>query len=571
MTRRQLLGVALLALALLTWGRVMLVDRLADQGYFGKYLLLAESLPKERLAEVSPAYLWLMVLLRGIGVHGIRTLQIIGVSLAALFAAIAAHRWAGPIAAVAAAVFILGSRAALVCATDLEPETLILLLDAIALAAMAHQRWFLAGLALGASATARPVALLAAIAIGAWLLTRGLREVARFAIAVALPVMLAVGANFLMTGEALLMDPGSVFYEGMNPTATGYAGVQPRIVLDIEAAANQPDYMHVAYRIVASRAERRPLDHKQANVWWTSKATAFMREYPLAALKLTMRKAVLALHSYDSWDLSTMQRKAALLGRWPIWIPFALMPALALIALFLRTRDAALPLLFAAAGSVTLVAFYVTARQRNAVLPALAVAAAIGLTEIVSRRRALLAALVITLTVAFSINGRLQREDMYGWNPAAGTEEQRAFDQALELERRGQWAQADAILAELQRRDYRPMRESRAVSSVAFHRVRAALHLPRDPRPQLAIAAREAPGEVHVLAMQTFLSGRYREADRRLRALHDPFSAGRALADAWADLGDVQRARKLADDVRSCIPEWRPVGGQAPSPVAPRP
>ncbi|HKS23748.1 MAG TPA: glycosyltransferase family 39 protein, partial [Thermoanaerobaculia bacterium] len=125
----------------MTLARVLLIDHLGDQGYFLKYVELARSLPHERLVEVSPAYLWLMVLLRGVSLQAIRTMQIVAVSVAALFAAMAAQRLAGPVAGVAAAVLLLASRATLVCAADLEPEALIVLLDAIALAAMARGRW----------------------------------------------------------------------------------------------------------------------------------------------------------------------------------------------------------------------------------------------------------------------------------------------------------------------------------------------------------------------------------------------------------------------------------------------
>jgi len=532
--KQQALAAALLTLALVTWGRVVLVDHLRDQGYFLKYVELSRSLPRERLAEVSPAYLWLMVLLRGVSLHAIRTMQIIAVSVAALFAAMAAHRLAGPVAGVAAAMFLLASRATLVCATDLEPEALIVLLDAIALAAMARGRWAGAGAALGLSATARPAALLAGIVAGAWILRRDFRAAARFAAAMTVPVMLAIGVNFAMTGEAILMDPGCVLYEGMNPSATGYAGVQPAIVKDIEAASGQPDYLHVAYRIVASRALGIDASHRVANAWWIAKGIAFAKTYPSAAARLVGRKLLFAVHSYDSWDLATMARKDHLLAPLPLWIPFGALVALSGVALLRRRRDAALPLLFAGAGAVVLIAFYVSARQRQALVPALAIAAAIGVAEIASmwrerRSEAIgITAVVLLVAALLGMNGPAQREDAYGWG-WRGDDDQRAFDRALALERSGDWSGADAMLDELQRQGYQPRRESRAVSSVAFYRARAALHLRQDPSRQLAIAAREAPGDVHLLALQAVLGDR--TALTTAYALHDPFSVEHALAE----------------------------------------
>ena len=87
--------------------------------------------------------------------------------------------------------------------------------------------------------------------------------------------------------------------------------------------------------------------------------------------------------------------------------------------------------------------------------------------------------------------------------------------------------QADALLAQLENEHYRPIRENRAVSSVAYYRAVAAAHLGRDPRPFLAVAEREAPGNEHVLAMQAALGNR--SAERLLFELHDPFTARRAL------------------------------------------
>jgi len=77
---------------------------------------------------------------------------------------------------------------------------------------------------------------------------------------------------------------------------------------------------------------------------------------------------------------------------------------------------------------------------------------------------------------------------------------------------------------------YEPMRENRAVSSVAYYRARAAMHLGRDPRVLLAQAEHEAPGNEHVLALLAVNGDK--GAGRRLFDLHDPFTARRALLAA---------------------------------------
>src|SRR5439155_25682217 len=120
-TRNRLLSIAgLLLLAVLTWGRIRLIDTLPDQGYFAKYTIVADQIlaghiPRDRLLDFSPLYLWFMVGLRavGLGFHAIRILQIVMISAAVLLVAVAARRF-GRIAMMAAPVLLLGSRAALV-------------------------------------------------------------------------------------------------------------------------------------------------------------------------------------------------------------------------------------------------------------------------------------------------------------------------------------------------------------------------------------------------------------------------------------------------------------------------
>lgn len=542
---RRVLAVSVLLLAAITAIRVVLIGSLADQGYFLKYLsfadrILSGTVAKDRLTDLSPGYLWLVVLLRAAGAEftTIRALQIVLVSVAAGLCGVAARRF-GVIASIAAAVFVLASRAALVCATEMEPETLILLLNAGALAMLMQtdrmrpgdeaRRVAVGGTLLGLSAICRPVAL--AIAAVVAIVQRSWR----CALFAAIPMLAILGVNFALTGEATVMDPGTVFYEGMNPNASGYEGVQPRIVNDLERTTREPDYLHVAYRIVASRSTGRPLSRGESNRFWSAKAMAFARTYPATALRLTGRKLLFALQSHDAWDLSTMAKKDALLGRFP-FLPFGLLVALAGSGVWFRRREVLLPLVFALGAAIPMVAFYVTARQRNAVLPAVAVLAAIGLADLVRRRAAMVAVIVVLAAVVLSIDGPAQIEDDNGWSGARND-----FDRAISLEQKGNWRGADQLLLGLESEGYRPLRENRAVSSVAYYRAVAALKLGRDPRPLLARADQEAAGNDHVLALQAALGDE--ESRRRLLLLHDRLTADRAWQEARAMTGMPLRPR----------------------------
>ena len=509
--------------AVVTAIRVAIVDGLHDQGYFAKYLIFADRIlaghvPTDRLLDLSPLYLWITVAFRALkaSFHAIRSFQIVLVSVAALLAALAARRF-GTVATVAAAAFVLASRGALVCATEAEPETWILLFNCAALAVLMNNRRLRGGIWLGFSAICRPSAFLAAIVVAP--VVRSWKLIA----AAAAPIVIIAGVNLALTGELALMDPGTVFYEGMNPNASGYAGVQPRIVNDLERRSAEPDFMHVAYRAVAAEAIGQPVSRTESNRYWIGKSFAFVRSYPLAALRLTARKFYFALHSYEAYDLATMARKDIELARWPIFLPFGVIVGLAIMALVFRVPGIAPTVAFTLAMLFTLTLFYVTARQRNALIPGVAILAAAGLAEILRRGRILPAVAAAVIAILLSINGRAQKEDIAPWR---GLEN--GFDRAIALEGERRWTEADTLLQQLDR--YRPMRENRAVSSVAYYRAVAAAHMNRDPRALLDRAAAEAPGNEHVLAMRAIWGDR--DASRLLYELHDPITARDALAAA---------------------------------------
>jgi hypothetical protein len=262
-----------------------------------------------------------------------------------------------------------------------------------------------------------------------------------------------------------------------------------------------------------------------------------------------------------------------------------------------------------------LIVFYVSSRQRNALLAPLAVLGGVGVAEMVRLARArneksLLAFAGVMITVPLlGIEGPPMREDAYNWasslrgsemrrqafkarakgeriramelaagasildtaatplvSPptlartalaAASTVDSppRLFDIAIALEKAGAWREAEAILASIE--DYRPRRENRAVSSVAYYRARAALHL-RAPRMtftrHIDRAIEEAPGDPYVLALRAVTVDP--TAREILDELHDPFTRDFALAAAHADLGDKKTAATLLTALVARIPEW---------------
>lgn len=578
--------IALVVLVAATWIRVVMVNALPDQGFFAKYTeiateILSGHIPLDRLGDLSTGYLWLIVL--GLGPLGLdavalRTVQIIGVSLAAAVCGAGAWKRWGLAAGVGTGITLLASRAALVNATEIEPETAILCLTSVGLGLLVasnrpHMR-AASGLALGLAVVTRP-----SILLPAFLLVLGLvwRTPRRQRLPAAIPLIIGMAIPVAATRLAVSsltgapptpMNPGTVFSEGWNPMATGYQGEAPVVVKDVEHTLALPDGLHVAYRLVAARATGQPASPGNSNAYWAKRAFAFIRHEPAAVLNLGLRKAMLSCHSYDAWDLKTLQRKAENLARGP-FVPFAFLAALGCLGLFFGRRDPAVPVLglWIFGGWSVMTLFYVTARQRNVLLPAVALLAGAALPAISAtwrsgRRRLVTASLVAAVFcgLLLSVEGPAQREDRHGWDLLAAQEgavsaaeaapspdesalwqaraatfldpvalreaaprhidleirtqlskdqpPQRLFDLALVMIEIGQWEAAEPLLRSLQASGYQPRRGGRWCSSVAYHLSRCRLMASDFPgaRRHLSQAFSQAPGDPRILAMHAVLS-----------------------------------------------------------------
>ncbi|MCD4748955.1 MAG: hypothetical protein K8R59_06240 [Thermoanaerobaculales bacterium] len=570
------------AVGAITLLRLNVVNRLFDQGWFAKYPALAEEIvrgswPVDRMADISPGYLGFIFLLTGpagLDPQGIRTLQIILVSVAAVVCAVAALRLWGPWPALATVVAFLGSRAALVNASELEPETLILLLTSLGFAVIfTSEGWkgrTLGGLFFGMAAATRPSILLPLILLGTalWVRERGTPRgilVLALGAGAALPMIVSqtIVAGVLGT-SAPAMNPGTVLFEGWNAMTSGYQGEAPAIVKDLEHVLALPDGLHVAYRVVAGRALQVEPTPEISNSYWAKRAFSFVRHQPAAAFRLMARKAVLAFHSYDAWDLATMERKDRELSLQVLWLPFGLAAGLAALGwAFGRQRHEAAVLAFWVGGVwLVMILFYVTSRQRNVMLPAIALLVGLAVHEVMKRwnqgeRRTVVLSITAAVVggVVFGVNASPQREDHHTWTlrfaqeeaarrmndarmegdeegerfwsvqsviflnlgakaSSAAVEEavrrelaeapppERVFDLALVLAHLGRWQAAGELFAGLDADGYRPWRGTRVTSSIDYHRACCFLAL-GDTRSALRALDRSvrATGDARVLAL----------------------------------------------------------------------
>lgn len=523
--RRILLGAGIaFVLIALTGARILLVDRLADQGWLQTYVDPADRILEGRaphVADVSPVYLGLVVVSRflGMSVDAIRAMQIAMLTLAALFCALAAKRLAGWIAAIATAVLILGNRAALVVCSELDPKALVFLLTSAALWTLLRGWNVAAGILFGLAAATHPygyvLLLIALLWSRSW----------RFGVAAAIPIVAVIALSPVETHS------GTQFYEGNNALASGCAGVTPRVVTELQAQRRwaSPD---PAYRFIAERAGANP------KRYWRDKAFAFIREYPFVALRRFATKALLTIHHFDVYDVGTAQRRGYQLARFPA-ISFGVSFVLAIWGAGFRParrRELIVLILFALALILLLTIFVVSARQRNVLLAPLAILGGVGVAEIVALARsriehALLAFGAVLIAAALlGIESAPMREYDSLWRSAL---QPHLFDQAIALGRAGRWRDADVVLASLG--GYRPMRQNAAVSSVAYYRARAAIAMSRSPDAFLERAYAEAPGDPHVLALRAATAMDH-QAARLLDELHDPLTRDCALRHAFGTL-----------------------------------
>lgn len=505
----------------------MIDPNFGDPGWLLTYVDLADRIvagSHPPIADVSPVYLGLMVVLRFLGtsIATIRSLQILMLLAGAAFCALAAHRLGGRIAAIAAAVLVLGNRAVWVVCSELDPKALIFLLTSAALWSLLRGSNLAAGLLLGLAAATHPygyVLLLIALLC---------RPAFRLALGALVPIVL------VLTLSPVENHSSAQFYEGNNVLATGCGGVTPRVVTALQTRRRDasPD---PAYRLIAGDDQ----------TLWRVKALASIRELPAAAIRRFATKALLTIHHFDVHDVITAQRRNIYLSRIPaigFGVPFVL--AVAALILAKDRRKLLPPALFALAMIVLLTLFVVSARQRNVLLAPLAILGGIGATEIVAltRRRiehGLLAFGAVLIAAALlGIETAPMREYDHMWRtalrrPVDSASPATLFDRAIALERAGRWHQADAVLTLLG--DYHPMRQSAAVSSVSYYRARAALALGRPADAHLARAALEAPGDPNVLGLRAAIA-MDPAAARLLDDLHDPLTRDRALRHGFETL-----------------------------------
>lgn len=241
--------------------------------------------------------------------------------------------------------------------------------------------WLLAGIATGVFVLARPN--LTPFAGVAWALARpaadpiGVRG--RRALALLLGTFLAIipvtARNYAVSGQFVLITAhgGEAFYVGNHAGADGY-GTQPDWV------NSGPATEHESYRRRASALLGREVSLAESSAYWRDQALAFARAEPLAYARLLARKTYLFFHAYEKGDNASyyfMREEVPYLRFLPV--SFGLVVPLAALGLWVTRRAWArmgIVPLFALAYALGIIAAFVLARYRLAVVPSLLLLAA---------------------------------------------------------------------------------------------------------------------------------------------------------------------------------------------------
>jgi len=404
-------------LGLYTW-RISGMENIAGQ--FSKYplaanQLLAGNLPNDRLFDFSPAYLWLCAFIANTFDRPFQALQYTQWVLMALTAAclylLLRHYFNRVWSAIGATAFATNA-SVMVYAYIFEPEALLVFL-LVATVLLAHKPGVSASIAAGILVTlcllTRPAHILLIAAIPLFQYYRYPPASRRLATACFLaPVFLGL-SGFAMYSlhkggpfPPPVMNPGIVFFEGNNPTASGHGASYPPLVKALgDDFPGESDYQHALYRLVARRDTGTQLSAREVNSYWAKKALNYIIDQPIQAVKLLFQKSFYIFHSFRWHDIrAAVIADLALNNTLTPLFPFAPVAALAFFGLIAgvdRWRDFLLPYTLCASQTALMLLTYASDRQRVAMIPFLIFFAVAGIAVLLrTRQRMLVAGLLLT-------------------------------------------------------------------------------------------------------------------------------------------------------------------------------
>ena len=335
-------------------------------------------------------------------------------ALTAALIAITAREWFGSRAGLLAGLIYAVYGPAVYIDTALVAEGLLLALLALALVMLAREpvtraRAAAAGAALGAAALVRPTALAIAAACAAWLVLRDRASGGRVPLQpgrVGGPTRAIVLAGWFAGACVLVVAPALAKSWSVSHSLAvqGYGGLNVYI-------GNSPNHdgralfrLGAEWDALNAEASRAGISDPTAqDRYYLSKTVTEIAQQPIGYAKLLARKALWMVQAEESRDshsyyfFTEQSQVMRLLPRWALLFPLACVGFFVLarlkpsryetsdgvVARRLQPSGASLLVFYGVAAAATPVLLVVGTRYRMPVVPALAIAAAVGLAAIV--------------------------------------------------------------------------------------------------------------------------------------------------------------------------------------------
>lgn len=399
-------------------------------------MILGNNLPKERLLDFSPLYLYLHVTARRLFSNPtvfLQCLQITVVATSSSLLFLLLHRFFSVwIAVLGSLVFIL-DRSVIVYDQAFEPEPLVILFllgFLLFCTRSGFRNHFLAGILFALGLLTRPNFLLVALVVPFYFFVnqknpgRWLRSALYFGIPVVIALVGLWVRNARITGyfSPFVMNPGTAIFEGNNPSSKGLSSVYPPVLNEIwENYRDQPDYQHELYRNLARKITGKDLSIPEVNSYWTKKAFHFLQDHPRHALDLLTTKIFNFFNEYNWHDLAnTYWNDQKLKSSMIPTFPFAAISSGALIGmLLLRDRWRSHLLFYAVIFSqfAFMMVVYVSARQRVSIISIFILFFCSTLQFLIEKKKmATILILFVPLVLLLRLNTDLMKEEGHLWS-----------------------------------------------------------------------------------------------------------------------------------------------------------
>jgi len=430
-------------------------------------IYLDHSLPRHRIVDFSPIYLYVHVLVRNFFSNPNLIIQWLHIVLTAFSSVLTFQiltKFYGKPVAFAGAIAFVVDRSLIVYTHVFEPESLVVFFSLAFLFFVIRRSirssW-MAGLCFGLGVLTRPNFLLTALFVPFYYRYRSLEgsKWIRSTMCFFIPFLLCLGGlwirNTILLGyfSPFVMNPGTAFFEGNNPASSGLSSIYPIVLTEVAREyRDQPDVHHELYRMFSRKIAGKELSVPESNAYWTGKAIRYLRDYPAHALRLVTTKFFHIFHQYQWHDLANAYwNEQALKQSWIPTVPLSLISSMALMGIVLLRRNWKECLLMYAlflCQLVFMLLIYTSARQRVSLLFVMIFFACAALEFVLvnrSQTKSLAALLLLPLVIVFSLQTDWMKEENHLWDRIA--QSNRFLSGVYRYRSEGKWNQAAQMSA----------------------------------------------------------------------------------------------------------------------------